>query len=274
LSAYRLGDLERDLEECSLSVGMLVVKTDVWEIKCSQLSRLPNTSLTFEGFAVTGQPDILLSTLPFPPPPAVSMSTAIYSHSFAPDPIRSMASNSSSAAQALAAQHQRQQEQEQVPVEEQYNTLFCRALYDYEAQDPSALSFRTDDIIEVLTQQPSGWWDGLLGEERGWFPSNYVTIISDEEAEAAFSQADFSTVDGQNPEVQPAAATDPSHAISAGTQAENEEWLESEISYKNGSQDVRRGLGQNGTQHSDFWIPEVTPDGQVSPRLGLMAKSF
>jgi hypothetical protein len=25
----------------------------------------------------------------------------------------------------------------------------------------SALSFCRDDIIEVLTQQPSGWWDGL-----------------------------------------------------------------------------------------------------------------
>ncbi|KAI5835257.1 SH3-domain-containing protein, partial [Schizophyllum commune Tattone D] len=51
---------------------------------------------------------------------------------------------------------------------------FCKALYDYEAQDPSALSFKRGDIIEVLTQQPSGWWDGLLGDERGWFPSNYV----------------------------------------------------------------------------------------------------
>lgn len=180
----------------------------------------------------------------------------------------SSSSISSSAAQVAAAQQQRQQhQQEQVPVEEQYNTLFCRALYDYEAQDPSALSFRTGDIIEVLTQQPSGWWDGLLGEERGWFPSNYVTIISDEEAEEAFSQAELSTVDGQNPEVQPAVTADPSHAISAGTQAENEEWLESEISYRNDSQDSRREVARNGTQPSDFWIPEVTPDGQVSLRL-------
>ena len=67
------------------------------------------------------------------------------------------------------------------------NTLFCKALYDYEAQDPSALSFKRGDIIEVLTQQPSGWWDGLLGDERGWFPSNYVEVISDEEAEVALS---------------------------------------------------------------------------------------
>ncbi|KAJ3817695.1 SH3 domain-containing protein, partial [Lentinula raphanica] len=51
---------------------------------------------------------------------------------------------------------------------------FCRAKYAYTAQDASALSFSPGDIIEVLTTQPTGWWDGLLGEERGWFPSNYV----------------------------------------------------------------------------------------------------
>src|ERR1700761_5456094 len=81
--------------------------------------------------------------------------------------------------------------------EEQFTTLFCRALYDYTAQDGSALSFRQNDIIEVLTQQPSGWWDGLLGDERGWFPSNYVTVISDEEAELAFSSSEFSVPDRQ-----------------------------------------------------------------------------
>ncbi|KIK59298.1 hypothetical protein GYMLUDRAFT_44664 [Collybiopsis luxurians FD-317 M1] len=69
-----------------------------------------------------------------------------------------------------------------------YPALFCRAKYDYVAQDASALSFQTGDIIEVLTQQPSGWWDGLLNDERGWFPSNYVTIISEEEAEREFEE--------------------------------------------------------------------------------------
>jgi son of sevenless-like protein len=66
-------------------------------------------------------------------------------------------------------------------------TFFCRALYDHRTNDPSYLSFRRDDIIEVLTQQESGWWDGLLGDERGWFPSNYVALISDEEAEAVLA---------------------------------------------------------------------------------------
>jgi son of sevenless-like protein len=156
-------------------------------------------------------------------------------------------------------------QQEEAAFEEQYSVLFCRALYDYEAQDPSALSFRRDDIIEVLTQQPSGWWDGLLGKERGWFPSNYVVVISDEEAELAFSNADYSTVDGQTPGIQ-LLSSDISHSTSGGTQAETDEWLDNEVSFRNGVQEIStrkftRSLHSN--QPSDFWMPEVTSDGQV-----------
>lgn len=163
-----------------------------------------------------------------------------------------------SAAPSNTSVHQ----QEQATIEEQYNVLFCRALYDYEAQDPSALSFRRDDIIEVLTQQPSGWWDGLLGKERGWFPSNYVVVISDEEAELAFSTADYSTVDGQNTGIQ-LNSGDLSHSTPGGTQAENEEWLDNEVSFRNGLQDISTKKFTHSNQPSDFWMPEVTPDGQV-----------
>lgn len=61
-----------------------------------------------------------------------------------------------------------------VPEGEQYRV---RALYDFEATDESALSFNTGDVIEVLTMLPSGWWDGMLGNNRGWFPSNYVEDV-------------------------------------------------------------------------------------------------
>lgn len=197
------------------------------------------------------------------------MSTTLYTHSFASDTLSStslsLSSTSSSSSSSRLQPIQRQQElQQETPAVEEYNTLFCRALYDYAAQDPSALSFRTHDIIEVLTQQPSGWWDGLLGEERGWFPSNYVTIISDEEAELAFSQAESATVDGQNSEPLPQPSVDASQAMTAGAQAEQEEWLDSEISFRNGDNEPHGAPIQGGNQPSDFWIPEVTPDGQVS----------
>jgi len=188
------------------------------------------------------------------------MATAVYAQSYVSESSRtrttSTSSNTTPTSQVIALQ---QQDDEQVG-EEQYNTLFCRALYDYDAQDPSALSFRTDDIIEVLTQQPSGWWDGLLGEERGWFPSNYVTIISDEEAELAFSQAEYSTLDGQNG-LQPSIGDT---AMTPEIQSENEEWLNNEVSLRNGNREANGISNVNGNQPSDFWIPEVTPDGQVS----------
>ncbi|KAL8932881.1 MAG: hypothetical protein Q9211_006074, partial [Gyalolechia sp. 1 TL-2023] len=40
--------------------------------------------------------------------------------------------------------------------------LYVRALYDYEADDRTSLSFRQGDIIEVLTRLESGWWDGII----------------------------------------------------------------------------------------------------------------
>ncbi|KAJ1911760.1 hypothetical protein IWQ60_009986 [Tieghemiomyces parasiticus] len=57
-----------------------------------------------------------------------------------------------------------------------------RAVYDFEGQGPSSLSFRKGDIIEVHTQLDSGWWNGTCRNERGWFPSNYVELYQPEEA--------------------------------------------------------------------------------------------
>uniref|UniRef100_A0A8D0CX11 Osteoclast-stimulating factor 1 n=1 Tax=Sander lucioperca TaxID=283035 RepID=A0A8D0CX11_SANLU len=53
----------------------------------------------------------------------------------------------------------------------------CRALYAYDAQDTDELSFNADDIIDILTQDPSGWWFGRLRGREGMFPGNYVEKI-------------------------------------------------------------------------------------------------
>ncbi|GAA5841182.1 hypothetical protein JCM11251_003229 [Rhodosporidiobolus azoricus] len=65
--------------------------------------------------------------------------------------------------------------------------VFVRALYDYQGVDASSLSFRQGEILEILSTLESGWWDGvaLSNGARGWLPSNYVSEISDQEAEAA-----------------------------------------------------------------------------------------
>ncbi|KAJ3007665.1 hypothetical protein HKX48_008993 [Thoreauomyces humboldtii] len=50
-----------------------------------------------------------------------------------------------------------------------------RALYDYSgSSEDGSLAFNKGDVIQVLTQLETGWWDGLWNGNRGWFPSNYV----------------------------------------------------------------------------------------------------
>ncbi|GAO45812.1 ras GEF [Saitoella complicata NRRL Y-17804] len=63
--------------------------------------------------------------------------------------------------------------------------VFCRALYDYTSNDASSLNFAAGSVIQVLTQLESGWWDGVLEGERGWFPSNYVQLFAEGELSAS-----------------------------------------------------------------------------------------
>ncbi|XP_072471714.1 unconventional myosin-Ie [Notamacropus eugenii] len=53
----------------------------------------------------------------------------------------------------------------------------CKALYAYDAQDTDELSFNANDIIDILKEDPSGWWTGRLRGKQGLFPNNYVTKI-------------------------------------------------------------------------------------------------
>ncbi|KAK4509955.1 DNA mismatch repair protein Mlh1 [Mucor velutinosus] len=63
-----------------------------------------------------------------------------------------------------------------------------RALYAYESNDPSSLSFKPNAIIDVLAQLESGWWDGWSNGKRGWFPSNYVEVLKPQELYEAEEQ--------------------------------------------------------------------------------------
>uniref|UniRef100_A0A8C4R7U3 Myosin IE n=1 Tax=Eptatretus burgeri TaxID=7764 RepID=A0A8C4R7U3_EPTBU len=50
----------------------------------------------------------------------------------------------------------------------------CRAMYAYDAQDTDELSFNAKEIIEIISEDPSGWWMGRLRGKKGLFPGNYV----------------------------------------------------------------------------------------------------
>ncbi|KAF9358379.1 hypothetical protein BGX26_001904 [Mortierella sp. AD094] len=69
--------------------------------------------------------------------------------------------------------------------EETESFLVVRALYPFQSEDSTSLSFQKDELIQVLTQLESGWWYGYCRGERGWFPSNYVEIIAQEDYDSA-----------------------------------------------------------------------------------------
>ncbi|KAF9899149.1 hypothetical protein BX616_003220 [Lobosporangium transversale] len=71
-----------------------------------------------------------------------------------------------------------------VPEESADIQVLVRAMYDYESEDSTNLSFKKDDVIQVLAQLESGWWAGHCDGRQGWFPSNYVQVLGEEDLDS------------------------------------------------------------------------------------------
>lgn len=126
--------------------------------------------------------------------------------------------------------------------------MYVRALYDYEADDRTSLSFHEGDVIQVITQLESGWWDGVINGVRGWFPSNYCQIITS--PDDLPDQALNGLADQIDDEQDEADAYD--------------EYDQDDDSEADGP----AGLPLEGTDsgdktRADFWIPQATPDGRL-----------
>ncbi|KAA6408502.1 MAG: ras GEF [Lasallia pustulata] len=129
--------------------------------------------------------------------------------------------------------------------------MYVRALYGYVADDKTSLSFRQGDLIQVITQLETGWWDGIINGVRGWFPSNYCAVVT---------AADDDTNRGRH------IANGEEASGESGTEDEYEEYEEEPNS--NQSRDARvqpppeerEGKEQ---EEAAFWIPQATPDGRL-----------
>ncbi|XP_053405071.1 CD2-associated protein-like [Mercenaria mercenaria] len=53
----------------------------------------------------------------------------------------------------------------------------CKCLYAYDNQNTDELSFYKGDIIEIITEDPAGWWYCRLRGKEGLFPANCVEKI-------------------------------------------------------------------------------------------------
>ncbi|ETN41940.1 uncharacterized protein HMPREF1541_03879 [Cyphellophora europaea CBS 101466] len=127
--------------------------------------------------------------------------------------------------------------------------LYVRALYDYDADDQTSLSFRQGDIIQVLTQLESGWWDGVINDVRGWFPSNYCTELSPEELTSGLPRHEESEQSEQSAE--------------SGTEEEYEEEADSEHDNGDDSDLPIEGGSDLNQEEAAFWVPQATPDGRL-----------
>ncbi|KAI1315604.1 hypothetical protein EDD11_000614 [Mortierella claussenii] len=62
--------------------------------------------------------------------------------------------------------------------------VLVRALYDFDSEDATNLIFKKDDVIQVLAQLESGWWAGYCQGRQGWFPSNYVEVLGEDDLDS------------------------------------------------------------------------------------------
>ncbi|TVY43382.1 Cell division control protein [Lachnellula subtilissima] len=131
---------------------------------------------------------------------------------------------------------------------------YVRALYDYEADDRTSLSFHEGDVIEVITQLESGWWDGVINGVRGWFPSNYCQVIAnpDDSVEDPQNGSSREHTDDEEDEEDEGEDYDDQY---------EEEDAESELDDM--VQPPNEGRINNERTRADFWIPQATPDGRL-----------
>ncbi len=132
--------------------------------------------------------------------------------------------------------------------------MYVRALYDYEADDRTSLSFHEGDVIQVITQLESGWWDGVINGVRGWFPSNYCQVIANPDDALDGNQNGNAQLDDGDAE------------------DEEEETEEYEDQYEEDDTESERedvtqlpieGRASRKQSRADFWIPQATPDGRL-----------
>ena len=57
------------------------------------------------------------------------------------------------------------------------NGKFVRALYPLNTGNAEELILQEGDMIEVLHEDPSGWWEGRLNGKVGLFPCNYTAAV-------------------------------------------------------------------------------------------------
>ena len=68
----------------------------------------------------------------------------------------------------------------------QNGSLFqVKVAYAYTPVHDDELDIKPNDIIQVTRLVEEGWYEGVLGDRKGLFPSNYVTRITEETSKSS-----------------------------------------------------------------------------------------
>lgn len=63
-------------------------------------------------------------------------------------------------------------------------SIIVIAIADYVSNEEYDLEFTRGDVIKVSSQSNSGWWEGSIGDRRGFFPSTYVMFPNNDDPTA------------------------------------------------------------------------------------------
>ncbi|KJH41839.1 SH3 domain protein [Dictyocaulus viviparus] len=59
--------------------------------------------------------------------------------------------------------------------------VVAKAKFNFEGKNNDELTFCKNDTITVTQQLEGGWWEGTINGKTGWFPANYVSVMTEKD---------------------------------------------------------------------------------------------